>query len=312
VLSGRATCLLPRSTSGLDRRRVALRVSPMFPVRLAFSPDSDDLFMFWPLLHGKLDTGDLTFTYERADTEALNDRAARGDVDVIAVSIARYASLSDDYLLLPHGASVGRGYGPVVVAREAMSLGALEGKRIGVPGLHTTAHLTLRLLLPRFDASVIPITPYARVFEALRQGAVDAALIIHEGRLLYEREGFFKVVDLGQAWATLTGGLPLPLGGNVVRRALGHELIVRLSTLCRASIVWALKHREEVITALLGETGGDGGALDRPLLDRYLAMYANEDTRSFAPDARAAVLELFRRGVRAGLLPQGARVEFAP
>jgi 1,4-dihydroxy-6-naphthoate synthase len=281
-------------------------------IRLAFSPDSDDLFMFWPLLHGKLDTAGLTFTHERADTEALNQRAAQGDIDVIAVSIARYAALSESYLLLPHGASVGRGYGPVVVARNAMPLEALEGKRIGVPGLHTTAHLTLRLLLPRFEATVIPITPYARTFEALREGTVDAALIIHEGRLLYEREGFFKVVDLGEAWGHLTGGLPLPLGGNVVRRALGQELIVRVSTLCRASIVWALAHREEVMTAILAESSGEGAALDKPLLDRYLAMYANEDTRSFAPDARAAVLELIRRGVRAGLLPPGARVEFAP
>jgi 1,4-dihydroxy-6-naphthoate synthase len=284
----------------------------MLPIRLAFSPDSDDLFMFWPLLHGKIETGGLTFTHERADTEALNERVSQGDVDVIAVSIARYAALSESYLLLPHGASVGRGYGPVVVAREAVRLGTLEGKRIGVPGLHTTAHLTLRLLLPRFDATVIPIVPYARTFEALRDGVVDAALIIHEGRLLYEREGFFKVVDLGQAWATLTGGLPLPLGGNVIRRALGNELILRISTLCRASIVWALAHRDEVMTALLAEPSGDGAVLDKPLLDRYLAMYANEDTRSFAPDARAAVLELFRRGVRAGLLPPGARVEFAP
>jgi 1,4-dihydroxy-6-naphthoate synthase len=284
----------------------------MPPIRLAFSPDSDDLFMFWPLLHGKLDTGGLTFTHERADTETLNELAALGEVDVIAVSIARYAALSERYLLLPHGASVGRGYGPVVVAREVMQLGALEGRRIGVPGLHTTAHLTLRLLLPRFDATVIPITPYARTFDTLREGGVDAALIIHEGRLLYEREGFFKVVDLGEAWATLTGGLPLPLGGNVVRRALGQELVQRLSILCRASIAWSLAHREEVMTALLAETSDGGAALDRPLLDRYLAMYANEDTRSFAPDARAAVLELFRRGVRAGLLPPGARVEFAP
>jgi 1,4-dihydroxy-6-naphthoate synthase len=284
----------------------------MAPIRLAFSPDSDDLFMFWPLLHGKVDAGGLTFTYERADTEALNERAAREDVDVIAVSIARYAALSGSYLLLPHGASVGRGYGPVVVAREPTRLEALHGKQVGVPGLHTTAHLTLRLLLPHFEAKVIPIEPYARTFDALREGAVDAALVIHEGRLLYEREGFYKVVDLGEAWATLTGGLPLPLGGNVVRRALGKDLVLRLSTVCRASISWALAHREEVMTALLAEKSDGSGVLDKPLLDRYLAMYANEDTRSFAPDARAAVLELFRRGVRAGLLPEGAHVEFAP
>jgi 1,4-dihydroxy-6-naphthoate synthase len=284
----------------------------MPPIRLAFSPDSDDIFMFWPLLHGKLDTGGLAFTHERADTEALNERAARGDVDVIAISIARYAALSDRYLLLPHGASVGRGYGPVVVAPRLMPFEALEGKRIGVPGLQTTAHLVLRLLLPRFDAMVIPIAPYARTFEALRACEVDAALIIHEGRLLYEKEGFSKIVDLGEAWAKLTGGLPLPLGGNAVRRGLGEELIARVSTLCRQSIVWALEHREEVMTALLADESRAGISLGRDLLDRYLAMYANEDTRAFAPDARAAVLDLFARAGKAGFLPPGAGVEFAP
>ncbi len=284
----------------------------MPPIRLAFSPDSDDIFMFWPLLEGKLDTHGLAFTHERDDTEALNQRAARSDVDVIAISIARYATVSHDYLLLPHGASVGRGYGPVVVAREPMALETLAGKRIGVPGLHTTANLTLRLLLPTFEAKIVPISPYARTFDVLRKGEVDAALIIHEGRLRYEKEGFSKVVDLGEAWSAITGGLPLPLGGNAVRRALGEELVRRVSHLCRESIAWALGHREEVISALLAAESRTDIALDRAQLDRYLAMYANDDTRSFAPDARAAVEELFARGARAGLLPPDARVEFAP
>jgi 1,4-dihydroxy-6-naphthoate synthase len=172
--------------------------------------------------------------------------------------------------------------------------------------------MTLRLLLPRFEAKVIPIAPYARTFDALRSGEVDAALIIHEGRLLYEKEGFFKVVDLGEAWSALTGGLPLPLGGNAVRRALGEELVRRVSDLCRESIAWALDHRDEVMTALLAEESRSDVSLDRTLLDRYLAMYANEDSRSFAPDARAAVIELFARASRAGLLAPDARVEFAP
>jgi 1,4-dihydroxy-6-naphthoate synthase len=192
-----------------------------------------------------------------------------------------------------------------------MALESLLGKRIGVPGARTTANLVLRLLLPEFEARVIPITPIARTFEALRSGEVDAALVIHEGRLLYEREGFVKVVDLGEAWANSTGGLPLPLGGNVIRRALGKELVLRVSTLCRRSIAWALEHRDEVMSALLSEAGSEA-ALDRPLLDRYLAMYANEDTRDLAPDARAAIVELFARGTRAGLLPPGAEVELAP
>jgi len=284
----------------------------MSTIRLAFSPDSDDLFMFWALLHGKIDTHGLSFVHERADTEALNERAVRGDVDVIAVSIARYAALARDYLLLPHGASVGRGYGPVVVTSRPTTLAELRGRRIGIPGLHTTAYLTLRLLLPEFEPKVIPISPFTLSFDAVRSGEVDAALLIHEGRLTYEREGFHKAVDIGEAWAALTGGLPLPLGGNVIRRGLGEQTVAQVSQLCRESIEWALAHREEVMTALLAaETRAEVG-LDRALLDRYLTMYANEDTKSFAPDARRAVDELFARGVSAGLVPSGARAEFAP
>ena len=283
----------------------------MHPVRLAFSPDSDDIFMFWPLLHGKIDTRGLSFVHERADTETLNERAAQDEVDVIAVSIARYAALTRDYLLLPHGASVGRGYGPVVVSRAPTELAALDARPIGIPGPRTTAYLTLRLILPRFEPVVIPISPFTLSFDAVREGRVDAALLIHEGRLTYEREGFHKVVDLGEAWSALTGGLPLPLGGNVIRRGLGTEKVALVSRLCRESIAWALAHREEVMTALLAEESRAEVGLDRALLDRYLAMYANDDTLSFAPDARRAVEELFSRGVRAGVLTEGARPEFA-
>ena len=284
----------------------------MSTIRLAFSPDSDDIFMFWALLNGKIDPEGITFSHERADTETLNERAARGDVDVIAVSMARYAGIADDYLLLPHGASVGRNYGPVVVATAARSLASLEGARIGVPGLRTTAYLTLRLLLPRFDAIVLPISPYARVFEALRTREVDAALLIHEGRLTYEREGFARVADIGEGWSALTGGLPLPLGGNAIRRALGPELVAKVSRLCKSSIAWALAHRDEVIDALLAvESRGDVG-LDRAMLDRYLAMYANEDTLDLPADGRRAVSELFTRARAAGLIDRDVRVEWAP
>ncbi len=284
----------------------------MSPIRLAFSPDSDDIFMFWALLNGKIDPEGIAFSHERADTETLNERAARGDVDVIAVSMARYAGIADDYLLLPHGASVGRNYGPVVVATAARSLASLEGARIGVPGLRTTAYLTLRLLLPRFEAIVLPISPYARVFEALRTREVDAALLIHEGRLTYEREGFARVSDIGEGWSALTGGLPLPLGGNAIRRGLGPELVAKVSRLCKSSIAWALAHRDEVIDALLAvESRGDVG-LDRAMLDRYLAMYANEDTLDLPADGRRAVSELFTRARAAGLIDRDVRVEWAP
>lgn len=286
----------------------------MTTIRLAFSPDSDDIFMFWALLNGKVDAEGLAFVAERADTETLNLRAARGDVDVIAVSMARYAAIADDYLLLPHGASVGRGYGPVVVAppATARSLAAYEGARIGVPGLRTTAYLVLRLLLPRFEAIVLPISPYARVFEALRTGEVDAALLIHEGRLTYEREGFARVTDIGEGWAALTGGLPLPLGGNAIRRGLGDALVAKVSRLCRASIAWALAHRDEVIDALLAAESRSDVALDRAMLDRYLAMYANDDTLDLPDDGRRAVGELFTRARAAGVIDHDVKLDWAP
>lgn len=285
------------------------------PIRLAFSPDSDDIFMFWALLNGKVATGDLVFEAARADTETLNELAEKGGADVVAVSIAQYARVAKDYLLLPHGMSVGRGYGPVLVAREERSLGSLAGKRIGVPGLRTTAFLVLSLLLEDFEPVVVPISPYARAFEELRAGNIEAALLIHEGRLFYESEGTKKVVDIGEAWAEKTGGLPLPLGGNAIRRDLGHDLVRRVSDACRASIRWALDHSDEVSRALLAmESRADlGGRLDRAALDRYLAMYANADTLDAPADVRRAIDEMFSRAKAARLAGfPDARADFAP
>lgn len=281
-------------------------------VRLAFSPDSDDIFMFHALLEGKVPRGDFVFEHARADTQTLNERAARGDVDVIALSIASYPAVADRYLLLPHGGSVGRGYGPVVVAPEARPLESLRGARIAVPGLGTTAYVVLRLLLPEFQAVVVPIQPYARVFEALRAGEVDAALLIHEGRLTYEREGFAKIVDVGEGWAATTGGMPLPLGGNAIARSLGDENVARVSGLISESIRWALAHRDAMIDELLAREARPDVGLTRAMLDRYLAMYANDDTLGYPDDARRAVDELFRRGAAAGLFAKGARAEWAP
>jgi 1,4-dihydroxy-6-naphthoate synthase len=280
-------------------------------IRLAFSPDSDDIFMFWALLAGKIDPEGLVFEADRADTEALNARAAAGELDVVAVSIARYPAIARDYLLLRHCMSIGRGYGPVVVAPRARDLASLEGARIGVPGLRTTAYLVLRLLLPRFEPVVVPISPYSRAFEAVRAGEVDAALLIHEGRLTYEREGFACVCDVGAGWAEATGGLPLPLGGNAIRRGLGPDLVAKVSRLCRASIAWSLEHRSEAIEALLGRESRSDLALDRALLDRYLAMYANTDTLSAPDDVLRAVGELYARAHAAGLLAEVPLVETA-
>lgn len=280
-------------------------------LKLAFSPDSDDIFMFWALLNGKVDAGGLAFTAERADTETLNARAERGDADVVAVSIAQYARVAQYYLLLPHGMSVGRGYGPVLVAREPRELAGMRGKRIGVPGLRTTAYLVLRLLLRDFEAVVVPIAPYSAAFEALRSEKIDAALLIHEGRLFYEREGTKKVIDIGEEWARVTDGLPLPLGGNAIRRSLGDRVVAQTSDVCRSSIRWAIDHADEVTRALLAEEKREGLALDRASLDRYLAMYANADTLDAGADVRRAIDELFRRGKGAGILPKDARADFA-
>ena len=283
----------------------------MTTIRLAFSPDSDDIFMFWPILAGKIDTEGLAFVHERRDTEALNALAEEGTVDVIAVSMAHYATLADRYLLLPHGASVGRGYGPVVVTRGPQSIESLRGKRIGVPGLRTTAYLALRLVLPEFEAVVVPISPYSRAFEAVRSGEVDAALLIHEGRLTYEREGFSMACDVGEAWLARTG-LPLPLGGNVIRRGLGEPLIAKTSRVCRASIAWALENREAVMDALEREESRGDLAFDRGQLDRYLGMYANADTLDLPPDARLAVGLLLVEAERAGLVSHRVLPDFAP
>jgi 5,8-dihydroxy-2-naphthoate synthase len=283
----------------------------MTAIRLAFSPDSDDIFMFWPLLAGKVDPEGLVFETERADTEALNERASAGEHDVIAVSIARWPSVADRYLLLASGMSVGRGYGPVVVAERARDLASLRGARIGVPGLGTTAYTVLRLILPEFVPVVVPIAPYARAFDVLRAREVDAVVLIHEGRLTYERERVARVCDLGEAWGQATGGLPLPLGGNAVRKALGPHLVTKVSRLCRASIAWALEHREDTMRAVLERESRSDLALDRALLDRYLAMYANADTLDAPADVRQAIDELYTRAHAAGLLDRPAHAQFA-
>ena len=231
---------------------------------------------------------------------------------MIAVSIAQYARVMKEYLLLPHGMSVGRGYGPVVVSLEERDARVSRGQAHRRARPADDAYLVLKLLLPDFEPVVVPIAPYARSFEVLRAGEVDAALLIHEGRLFYEREGTKKVVDIGEAWRDATSGLPLPLGGNAIRRDLGAELVEKVSRICRASIRWALDHKGEVAQALLAaETRADVG-LDAKSLDRYLEMYANADTLDAPADVRQALEELFTRGRAAGLVPEGVRAELAP
>jgi len=281
------------------------------PIRLAYSPDADDAFMFWAIRHGRIDLAGLSFEHVRADTEALNLGAEAAEApDVTAVSIHQYAYLADRYLMLPHGGSVGAGYGPVLVAPDARSLESLAGRRVGVPGLRTSAYLVLRLLLPTFEPVIVPVAPFTRAYEALRGGEVEAALLIHEGRLLYEREGLHRVTELGEAWLALTG-MPLPLGGNVIARSLGAERIEQVSSVLRESIRWALDNREEVLSDLVRGETRPGVPTDRNMFDRYLSMYANADTLDYGPEGRRAIQELLDRGHRAGVIPHAVTVQYA-
>jgi 1,4-dihydroxy-6-naphthoate synthase len=285
-------------------------------IRLAYSPDSDDAFMFWALLHRRVALAGVHFEHERRHTEALNqlagDAGAEGDAsaDVVAVSMHQYAYLADRYFLLPHGGSLGVNYGPVVVAHTPRDVSSLRGARIAVPGLRTTAYLVLRLLLDDFEPVVVPIEPYEAVFDALRQHQVDAAVLIHEGRLRFGDYGMSMVVDLGQAWFE-RHRLPLPLGGNVIRKSLGQARIAQVSDALHASISWALAHRDEVIRAMIASGEARNLRHDPSLLDQYLSMYANHDTLGYDKPAAMGIQLLLDEGYRVGVIPHRTRVQFA-
>ena len=281
------------------------------PISLAYSVDADDAFMFHALRAGGVDTRGLAFTHRRGDTSELNALALTGEIDVVAISAGAYPAVADKYLLLPHGASVGRGFGPVLVARQPMALADLIGRRVGIPGLSTTAWLVLRQMQPGLVPIVVPIAPFGRVFECLDAGSIDAALLIHEGRLIYESRGYARVAEIGEWWQAETG-LPLPLGVNVIRRGLGANRIALVSAILRDAIAYALDHRDEVIRVLAAEPRGEPALAQTELLDRYLGMYANQDTRAIAPDARRAIEVLFDRAAKAGLLPAGISIDWAP
>jgi 1,4-dihydroxy-6-naphthoate synthase len=280
-------------------------------ISLAYSVDADDAFMFHAVRTGAVDTDGLSFSHRRDHTAALNRLAIEGGADVVAVSTGVYPAIAGRYQMLPHGASIGRGYGPVVVAPRPLAPADLNGLRVGIPGATTTAWLVLRLIAPGALGVEIPIVPFGRIFEALAAGEVDAALLIHEGRLLYRERGLHAAVDLGQWWAAETG-LPLPLGVNVIRRALGGPLVARVSAVLRASIAWALAHRAEIIGDIAAEDRGDRALSEPALIDHYLGLYANDDTAALADDARRAFDVLFARARAAGLVAFDAPVDWAP
>jgi 1,4-dihydroxy-6-naphthoate synthase len=273
------------------------------PLVLAHSPDSDDAFMFYGLRAEAVDTEGLAFVHELADIETLNARALSGELAITAVSFHAYAYLADRYVLLPHGASFGDGYGPCVVAREAAdapsSLADLEGKRVAIPGARTTAALALKMRCP---GSVPVVMPFDRVGDAVTAREVDAGVVIHEGQLTWKEEGFRLLGDLGALWTEETG-LPLPLGGNAVRRDLGPETIAKVSRALGRSIEYSLANREDALTDAMRFARG----LPREKADRFVGMYVNDWTRSYGEKGRQAVRLLLDRAFECGAIP--ARVE---
>ena len=271
---------------------------------LGHSPDPDDAFMFYALARGKIDTRGWRFEHVLEDIQTLNERALVGDLDITAVSIHAYPYVADKYVLTNCGSSMGDGYGPLVVARQAMRLDDLYGKSVAVPGEKTTAFLALNLLLGRgsFRHEVII---FDRILEYVADGKADAGLVIHEGQLTYHNHKLHKVVDLGEWWKSATD-LPLPLGGNCIRRALGRDAMQEISVILKRSIEYGLAHRTEAVEYALQfarDMGPDAA-------DKFVGMYVNEWTLDYGEVGRRAVRELLRRGYEAGLLPDPGKIDF--
>ena len=276
--------------------------APAGTIRVAHSPDSDDAFMFYALANDRLDTGNLRFEHELSDIESLNRRALIGELEVSAVSIHAYAYLTARYALLASGSSMGDRYGPRLVAREAFAREDLKGKKVAVPGEWTTAFLALKLYEPEVEHVVVP---FDEIMEYVARGGADVGLLIHEGQLTHESEGFSLIEDLGEWWYSETR-LPLPLGGNVVRRDLGEETIREVARLIKASIQYALDHREEALAYALDYARD----LPREQADRFVSMYVNEWTVDYGETGRKAVRALLSRGHEAGVIPHKVEVEF--
>ncbi|HEX6050254.1 MAG TPA: MqnA/MqnD/SBP family protein [Gemmatimonadaceae bacterium] len=271
-------------------------------IHVAHSPDSDDAFMFYALADGRIDTEGLEYVHELQDIESLNQRAMRGELEVTAVSIHAYAYLSDRYALLPHGASMGDRYGPRLVARSPLRRSDVAGKRIAIPGPLTSAYLALRLFEPDFQP--VP-TPFDEIEDRVASGDVDLGLLIHEGQLTFAERGLHLIADLGEWWFQETG-LPLPLGGNVVRKDLGPELIEKISRHLRASIAYGLEHRVKALDHAMQYARG----LDREKADTFVGMYVNDWTLDYGERGRAAVRELLDRGTSAGIITKHVDVQF--
>src|SRR5246127_1612306 len=271
-------------------------------IKLAHSPDSDDAFMFYALATHKLPTPGYKYKHILSDIQSLNEAALTETYDVTAVSFAAYPSLRDKYILLDCGASFGEGYGPIVVSTKSMRPQDLKGKRVGVPGLKTSAYLSLKLYEPDFEAVVMP---FDKILDAVQDELVEAGLLIHEGQLLFPQLGLHRVLDLGAWWHEQTG-MPLPLGGNAVRRALGPEVGRQIARTIRDSVEYGLDHREEALNYAM-QFARD---METDLADKFIGMYVNKWTMGYGDRGRQAVHEFLKRGVSAGLIPGPAEPEF--
>ncbi|MDP7062721.1 MAG: ABC transporter substrate-binding protein [Planctomycetota bacterium] len=274
-------------------------------LQLGHSPDPDDAFMHYALAADRLDTGGLHFEHKLEDIESLNRRAVTGDYEITAVSIHGYAFVADKYALLNHGASMGEGYGPRIVAREEMSLEKLQkgkGLRLAIPGEWTSAHLAAQMLIGPYDYGLVE---FDQIPNAVESGEYDAGVLIHEGQLTFQEQGLVLLEDLGVWWAKETGGLPLPLGGNTVRRDLG-DLIPQVSRLLRESIQYGLEHREESVKYSL-QFGRD---LTLEQADEFIAMYVNERTLDYGDDGREAIRLFLERAHKMGLIPSMPQLDF--
>lgn len=271
-------------------------------LKLAHSPDSDDAFMFYALATGKVRLPGVKFTHVLSDIQSLNLAARKEVYDITAVSFYGYAFVADKYVLLDCGASFGEGYGPMVIASHPIGKGDLAGRKIAIPGELTTAYLALKLYEPNVETVSMP---FDKILGAVQAKEVEAGLLIHEGQLLFSQMGLHRVVDLGHWWQETTG-LPLPLGGNAIRRSLGPELGSRVAHVIRESISYALEHREAALDYAL-QFARD---MDPELADKFIGMYVNKWTLDYGEQGRRAVRELFARGIAAGLVPSSFRAEF--
>jgi len=272
-------------------------------IKVAHSPDSDDAFMFYGLATDRLDTGDLRFVHVLKDIQTLNQIAmTTREYDVTAISFHAYAYIADNYMLLPHGASIGDGYGPILVARERFTPGEIASKRIAVPGTLTSAFLALNLHTPKFEYSVVP---FDQIIDEVVKGEYDAGLLIHEGQLTYQDEGLVKVLDLGEWWKQETD-LPLPMGGNAIRRELGGELQREVSRWLHRSIEFSLENRKDALAYAMQF------AREMPVetADRFVAMWVNKSTLGYTERDRRAVQLMLDEGYRKGVIPRQVKVDF--